>query len=358
MKRLLLTLCLSILFLNGCVQTMILDEVQLIHSIGYDYYDEDRVEGTVSLPVYNMEGAIESEIISAVASTSRDARLELNAQASRPLHSGKITTILFNEELAEKTGIMPILDTFSRDATIGMRNFVALTAGSTKEILETTYPLEMEVASYIAELIEQNMERQNIPQANFHLFMKYYYEDGRDPFMPYIKQSEEHLQVDGVALFKGDRYVDKLNLTDSFVMKILLEPFANGTYEIELSEKNEFAVLRNIHSRTKFTIEKGTNTPAIDILIKFKGKVNEYSGEQIDDEKLKEITVKVTEKLESDASRLISLFQENNIDPIGMGSRVKGKTYHFNLEEWESYYPNANINVKAEVVITETGVRE
>ncbi|WP_368504719.1 Ger(x)C family spore germination protein [Alkalihalophilus sp. As8PL] len=358
MKKGFILCILSLLFLSGCVQTLVLDEIQLIHSIGYDYYDEDRIEATVSVPVYTVENVIESEVITAVAQTSRDARLELNAQASRPLHSGKINSILFNEELAEKTGIIPILDTFSRDATIGMRNYVILTSGSTKELLSNSYPLEMEVATYIEQLIEQNMERQNIPKSNFHLFMKYYYEEGRDPFIPYIKQDAQHVQVDGVALFKGDRYVHRLDLSDAFVMKILLEPFAHGTYEIALKEKDEFAVLRNIDSQTKFTIEKGTNKPAIDLLIKFKGKVNEYSGERIDPKKLEEIKQTLTKKLEADANRLIALFQEKEIDPIGIGSRVKAKNYHFDLKEWVDFYPNATINVKAQVEITETGVRE
>ncbi|WP_100372477.1 Ger(x)C family spore germination protein [Bacillus sp. FJAT-45037] len=357
MKVMISLLCILCL-LTGCLQTSILDEIQLVHAVGYDYFDEERIEATVNVPVYNLGDIIESETISAVSKTSKDARLALNAQASKPLHSGKITTILFNEEVAQKTGLMSVLDTFSREPTIGMRNYIVITQGSSKELLNSTYPLEMEVATYLEKLIEQNIELQNMPSTNFHLFLKYFYEEGRDPFLPYIRQEKNHVKVDGVALFKEDRYVDRIDLTDTFIMKILLEPTSNGTYEVELGGQNEFAVLRNIHSKTKYKIEHGTNTPKIDVFVEFKGKINEYSGQIIDPPKLEEIKGTLTRQIQTDSDRLIKLFQERNIDPIGIGSRVRGKNYQFKLAEWEDYYPNAQINVEVKVEITETGVRQ
>lgn len=357
MKRKLL-LIMMLLLLSGCVQTLILDELQLVHSIGYDYVSDHQVEGTASIPIYKMQEQVSSETISATAATSKDIRLELNSKTSRPLHTGKVSSILFNQELATKMGLMPILDTFARDPTIGMRNYVCLISGSVREILETTSPLEIDIAIYIQQTIEQNIERQNIPKTNFHMFLKQYYEVGQDPYLPHLKKTGNNIEVDGVALLKGDRYVDKLGLEESFLMKMLLEPFSNGTYEISLEKENEFAVLRNIYSQAEYTIEKNTNTPKIDIVIQFKGKVNEYSGERLDEKKLQEIKTTLKKQLERDSKKVLGLFQEKHIDPLGIGSRVKSVNSDFNLQEWEDYYPNANINITADITITESGIRE
>ncbi|MCM3712946.1 Ger(x)C family spore germination protein [Halalkalibacter oceani] len=355
--RLILLFCPPLL-LTGCVETLILDELQFIHSVGYDYIDEDRVEGTASVPIYKMEEQVGSETISAVASTSRDIRLELNARSSKPLHSGKISSILFSEEMAQKMGIMQILDSFSRDSAVGMRNFICITRDSPKKMLELSSPLEIDIAVYIKELIEQNIERQNIPQSNFHLFLKRYYEDGQDPFLPYLSLKGNTIQIEGVSLFQGDRYVGKLNLKEAFMMKILLEPFANGTYEVSLPEEGEYAVLRNIHSKAHYHIERNTNTPAIKIVINFTGKLNEYSGEKLNEQKLTEIVETLKQQLENDIVATIGLFQEKNIDPLGIGSRVKARNYGFKLDEWKAYYPNAKVDVTVNVKIKETGIRQ
>lgn len=346
------------LLLTGCVETLILDELQFIHSVGYDYVDEERVEGTASIPIYKMEEQVGSETISAIASTTRDVRLELNARSSKPLHSGKISSILFSEEIAEKMGIMQILDSFSRDSAVGMRNFICITSDSPKKMLELSSPLEIDIADYIKGLIEQNIERQNIPQSNFHLFLKHYYDEGLDPFLPYLSLKGNTIQIDGVSLFQGDRYVGKLNLKEAFMMKILLEPFANGTYEITLSEKDEYAVLRNIHSKAHYHIEPNTNTPEIKIVVNFTGNLNEYSGGELNDEKLSEIVETLKKQLETDIMATINLFQEKNIDPLGIGSRVKARNYSFTLDEWKAYYPDAKVDVTVNVKIKETGIRQ
>ncbi|MCM3761602.1 Ger(x)C family spore germination protein [Alkalihalobacillus oceani] len=358
MRRQLFLLCGLPLLLSGCVETLILDELQFIHSVGYDYVDEERVEGTASIPIYKMEEQVGSETISAIASTTRDVRLELNARSSKPLHSGKISSILFSEEMAQKMGIMQILDSFSRDSAIGMRNFICITRDSPKRMLELSSPLEIDIAVYIKELIEQNIDRQNIPTSNFHLFLKQYYEDGQDPFLPYLSLKENTVKIDGVALFQGDRYAGKLNLEEAFMMKILLEPFANGTYEISLPEEGEYAVLQNIHSKAHYHIEPNTNTPEINIVVNFTGKLNEYSGGELDSKTLTEVVETLKKQLEDDIKATLRLFQEKNIDPLGIGSRVKARNYGFKLDEWKAYYPDAEIDVTVNVKIKETGIRQ
>jgi spore germination protein len=353
----LLVLC---LLLAGCVEPNILDEVQIIHAIGYDYIDENHIEGTISLPVYGSGEEISSEAISAISRTTKDIRLFLDAQSSKPLHTGKVSAVLFDEKLTE-LGLMRIVDTFVRDPRIGMRIQLAVVEDiSAKKLLETTYPLEVDVAMYISDLIEQNIDQQNMPQSNFHVFLSNFYGQGRDPFLPILRQEGNVMKITGLALLKEDRLAGKLELKDCFLLKILLERFGDGSYEVVLNaEDNEYAMLRNIESRTTFDVKKPSSTnPEIRGKVELAGKISEYSGHTLDQEKVKEIHKATQKQLKKDLNRLIDYFQELNVDPAGIGDHVRRHYAGFSDEVWEEMFPEVSVDIDVDITIKETGIEE
>ncbi|WP_096435227.1 Ger(x)C family spore germination protein [Alteribacter populi] len=355
---------LSLLFLmmvlvTGCVEPHILDELQLVHAIGYDQVSEDNIEGTVSIPVFRSEEDITSETISAVSRTTKDIRLFLDAQSSKPLHTGKVSTILFDQALSE-AGLMRILDTYVRDPRIGMRIHLAMVEGvSTKELLETTYPLEIETAVYITDLIEQNTDQQNLPETNFHTFLSQYYGQGRDPFLPVLKREENVIKLTGLALFDGDKYVESIDLKECFYVKVLTERFGDGFYEIILNpEEDEYTTLRNFDAKTSFKVEDAKTNPKIEATIDLTGKINEYSGPTLDEEKIDEIQSLTTKQLQTEISQFIERMQELNIDPIGLGDQVRRHDPEFSDDKWKQQYSDAEITVNVKITIKETGVEE
>ncbi|UCZ51507.1 Ger(x)C family spore germination protein [Bacillus shivajii] len=353
-------LFLFVLFIQaGCVEQQILDEQKLIFGVGYDLVDEDKIEGTVSIPTFQTEAQVESVTISATAKTSRDIGTLLETKSSRPLHPGKIKSILFDYHLAEN-GIMTLLDTFIRDPNIGLRIFLAtVDKGSTKELLTEDYNLEEDTATYIEEMIEQNIDRQTIPTSNIFTFISSYFQEGKDAFLPNIQLNDEQIQITGLTLFKGDRAVHRLNLRQAFLIKLLVEPAREGTYELTLNEEDdEYAVIRNISSNNDVTVDLSKRIPEIDVSVQFKGKVKEYSGHTLDEKKVKEIQRSLEKTLSKEMNRLIFLLQKKKVDPIGFGAKVKAKDKHFDLEKWNKQYHLAPIRASIDVVITETGVEE
>lgn len=345
--------------LTGCSEQRILDEQQLLFAVGYDLVEENLIEGTVLIPIYKTEEEVESVTLSATATTSRDIRSLLEAKSSKPLFVGKIMSVLFDYQLAEQ-GILPITDTFLRDPRIGMRIFfVTVDKGTTKELLSVEYDIADDTGTYLKQLIEQNIERQTIPQSNFYTFISDFFQDGKDPLLPNLKLQGKQMTVSGLTLFKDDKAVHKINLRDSFLMKLLLEPAKEGTYELALDkESDEYAVVRNIRSKNSFKVDLSQSLPTIDVTIELNGIINEYSGHTLNEEKIEEIKNLLQNTISNEMNSLISVLQEKNIDPVGFGAKVKAKDPSFDVEEWEEQYPDVPINLHLEVVITETGVEE
>ncbi len=348
-------LLVTILFLTSCVTKSIVDEIQLVRSVSFDYHSENRIEGTAIISVHKWREEIESQTISATAVSSKDIGFLLNTKSAKPIHTGKLSTVLFSDELAKKVDLMEVIDTFTRDPAIGRRIYLAITEGPAKEMFKVKKTLEKDITLDIQKMIDQNVRRQNIPKTNLHLFLKQLYQVGQTPYLPYLRKAENLVQVDGVALLKDDRFVHKINLEEAFILKLLVESFSDGVFEFSLPD-HEHAVVRNIDSYSKYHIEKNTNTPNISVTIFLKGTINEYTGVKITNDKIREINRTLTKLLANDAEKLIRVFQEKGIDPVGFGSRVKSVNRHFDLEEWNDYYKNADIQVKAKVIITGHGI--
>ncbi|MED3648061.1 Ger(x)C family spore germination protein [Halalkalibacterium halodurans] len=344
----------------GCVEMSIVDNNTLIHSLGYDYIDENTIEGTINMPVYGPREKVTSQSISTRAHTSRDLRSELNRQTPLPIHVGRLSSIIFNRQLAEEIGLIQTIDTFMRDPKIGMRIYLGIAEGSAKDVLMNKYDIEEEVASYLRELIDQNIRTQNLPQTNLHLFLRDYYAEGQDPYLPYLVPVANRIAVDGLALFKGDKFVYHLDEEYLCVIKILLERVERGPIKLRLPN-GDFTVLRSVNSYSTYHITGDLNQPKVEIVLHFKGRVTEYTGRPdkgIDEATYEMIKQQLANKLENEAKELTSLFQSLEIDPLGLGSRMKAQTRGFDIEKWEAVYPTIPIETKAEIKIYDTGVRE
>lgn len=357
MKRMVVFLLLFTCILFGCVNTSIIDELQLVTSIGMDYFSEEEVEITAGTPIYNKDENVTNSSLSAISGTNRGVRTLLNTRTPAPISIGKILVVLVEEKLTTQFGMASILDSLSRDPSFGTRHKIAIAPSQTKDFYSIEFPYDMDIATYINEEIEHNEKQQKIPRSNAHLFFKQYYQVGQDPFLPYIKMHDDsQVEVAGLALFKGDRFIHKINLDDSYTLKILYERFNNGSYEVALKGKGNYANIRNVESKPSYKIEKNTNRPTIHIHIDLKGALVEYIGKNSADHRLKEIKEALNKKIESDAKRVVSLLQDREIDPLGIGSRVQGLNYQFDVDEWEDYYPEADIKITANVEIVATGV--
>ncbi|MFB5660474.1 Ger(x)C family spore germination protein [Alteribacillus sp. HJP-4] len=365
MKKIITCFLLSLLIVTpGCVQPEIIDEVELIHALGYDWAGEDMVEGSVSIPLFQEEQELpmakgsmaKSATITTTSHTSKDLRVELSARSPKTFNSSKLSVVMYNDELAER-GIMRLVDTLRRDPVVGRRIYLCVVNGNVKQLLTTQSPLEDEVSSYLSSLIDQNIESQGLPTTNLHVFLYRYYGRGMDPYLPIIEKVNDQIELKGLAIMKEDKLVSTINLKDAFVFKMLVERFKRGMYEVNLG-KHEFATIQNLQAHSTYKIKRGNQTPVISVNLDMKGFINEYSGEKLTPSKVKQIKKKVKREIQQNAEKLIKEFQEQEVDPIGFGDQVKTRTRQWDEKNWNEKYPDLDIQVTTNVQIVHSGVSD
>ncbi|UOY93587.1 Ger(x)C family spore germination protein [Ectobacillus sp. JY-23] len=343
-----------ILLLTSCVSPKVIDELPVIFVVGYDSEVNKKMKATVASQVFNRDQSSSIYTYTASSHTSKGLRNQLSA-IQKPITIGKIAVILFSEEMAFE-GIERILDSYLRDATVGRLVTIAIVeGGSAHDLVKYDYGYPEGLGPHIKNLINKSVEFSNFPRTNLHLYDYMYRGEGMDPYVPLITKKGDKIQLRGLALFKNDKMVEKLNLEDTFVFNLMNEKSDIGVHELKVNHSG-YASLQQVSSNVKYRIENHESVPTVYININVKGSISEYSGLQINTKVEHMIQKALERKIEHKGRKLMERFQSLKIDPLCIGDRVRSQTRQFNVTKWHQIYPTAKIVVKANVQISGSGV--
>jgi spore germination protein len=345
-----------LIFLSGCLNQKILDDVQLATATGFELGEDGKMlEATAVVPVYKPDLTVVNKTYTTSSELSKVMRDKLDRKSHKPFVSGKIEVALFSRELAEK-GIFGVLDTFRRDPSTGAKMFLAVVEGNIKKQLKVQYG-ETDNGMYLSDLIEHNIESGILPKTNLHLYTKDYREEGKDPILPYLQLGEKEVNILGIALFKGDQFIDYLKGEDNYVFMFLNEKFtSDATLTVQLEEQEAFASVFHIKSNRSFKINNIHKNPKILIKVKTEAIIQEYSGDNLTKSIMRKIEKKMEKDIKRKAESMIIRFQELNIDPLGIGMQVRHRTRHWDKDKWDTLYPTIPVQVDVNVDILEAGV--
>ncbi|KZE69229.1 hypothetical protein AWM68_02880 [Fictibacillus phosphorivorans] len=350
---------LSITLLTGCFPSKkILEDIQLITAVGYDYHSKNKVKlnAMAAIPQRGEDVPPITEVFTGITHTSKMARALEQAESPKPFQIGRLEVALYDKKLAEK-GIYKLIDTLQRDSAVGRDLYLAVVQGSTKTLLEKKYPLSETPSKYLFQLLKQNM-KSNIPATNLHRFLYTYYGKGMDPNLPLLEETDDRIKVKGTAILKGDKMVGQLSLRESFMLKLMTESFEQGLYEVKFS-KDRFFTIQNISSKPKYRFKNVKQSPEIEIEINIQGLVSEAAKIPVSKPPLVEQLEKATEEdMHKKLHKVVAKLQKWNADPIGLGDLARSRTRGFDIKQWERQYPTIPIDVKVKVDIVQAGITE
>jgi len=346
-------LMLLLLILVGCVPKKVIDDINIQAGAAYDQLDENKFIGAILVQDYLPDKSIENKVFTSEGHMRREVLMNVQKKSPREIATGGLVITIFGDRLAD-SGIVDFIDAYQRDPTIGARNFLATSSGSAIEILKGNYGPQG-VSKYLQSLVQHNIKFRDVPDTNLHIFLRDYYMKGKDPYLPEIKAiSPEEVEISGISLFKKDKEIDVLHKDKMFYFKLLTDQHTQGTFRVQL-KKGEDSAVRSIKSKRKYTISKNDRSH-INVHIKIKGEIREYTGEKITNKVVKTIANKLEKDIEKECMKLIHQFREKGIDPLGLGNLHLRKIRNYDFSNWEKDYKNLTFTIKADVIILETGV--
>lgn len=359
------TIIFMLFILTGCLPTYVVDDLRLVQALGYDAVSGKKIRGTVAVPNYasgggqsqggqsqNVPSSVDS--FSGISFTGKTEPTKLETKSQEPLRLGKLEVLLFDKKLAAR-GLREFIDYFSRDPEIGREMYLAVSEGSTYDILKGKYANGTAVSRYLNDMLKQNSNR-NLPKTNLHGFLYNYYSEGMDPFLPVIKKIGNHLKVSGIAIFQNDKLKDEIPFDDAIIFKMLNQPFNQGIYEIQI-KRDEYVTVENISSKVSYKIKNGASRhPEININILVNGVIRETPFKNAPKNYFAKLNKTMARALNLEAARLIERFQKEKVDPLGFGDKIRSQTRQWDSKNWEREYPHTVIHPHIQVSIDETGI--
>lgn len=345
-----------VFILTGCVQKQVLDDISLIEGIGFDYIDKKNILGTVVIPVYLPDQPPKNTTFSAKAEIEKSILQDIQHQTADPIVTGSLTVVLFSKTLTERLGILPLVDAFQRDPGIGSGLHLAVVDGETKKLLGGKYGIRGN-ATYISNLMKQNIKIEDLPRTNLQLFLADFYQEGKTPYLPQIKQiGKDKLTITGISFFKHGKMVDFIKADQMFTFKLLVDKYSEGMHQVKINEGE--AAVRSIRSSHNFELTK-RNPTEVTVHLKVDGIINEFTGQELTPKLMDELQKKFEKEIQEECLSMIHHFKEKEIDPIGFGHFVKTQTRNFDFKNWrENQYKDLVVKIKPKVKITESGVIE
>ncbi|WP_238933653.1 Ger(x)C family spore germination protein [Brevibacillus choshinensis] len=350
-------ICLLCLVLNGCSSTRIINEVQLIHSIGLDLED-NHILGTAITHRYEKE-QVKVELLETHVPSLYSIFPELNTTTSSQLELGQLRSVVVGKAYASK-GIGTLVHTLCRDPNIGFRMQLAVADPQAATIMRVNH--RMNVPFILSDTIEQNIKTLNTPRSNLHVFLFNLYGQGRDPYLPYYVVQNDRLKLDGVALFRKDKFVDHIQTDEAFLLKVLVEKSKSGQYPVELQmgKRKGNGILKNLRSVVAFEVRESKPTPSIMIHLNMRGQIKDYpTWLELSDPAVFHATEReLSGYLQNRLKVFLANLQKKKVDPVGIGDLIRGKSAHWNYADFQKQYPHMDIGVQVKIKLEQTGVGE
>ncbi|MGG3564060.1 Ger(x)C family spore germination protein [Neobacillus rhizosphaerae] len=348
------------LFLSGCtlIPPTIVNEINMAQGVGYDLASDNKIKETIVFPIFKKDKSSSTEIKAGIGQSSKEIRALINNETRYPLVSGQLRLALYGKALSRK-GINDFVDTLNRDPSIGNLVQLAIVDGDPYDLLMTEKFKTENISIFIQELLDQNMESGQLPRSNLHSFIFQFSQVGQDPYLPLIKKENGSIKINGMAIFKDDRFVTYLSLDDQFIFKGLVDTYKHGIHQFILSNGDK-VVLDILHSNAKYKVKMVKGRPVFTISLQMKTRLQEFSSPKkqrvpIDKPKIQK---EVAQILEKRSLKLAARFKNLQVDPLGLGAKYKEHDRQFNERTWKSIYPEVQVLVHAKVEIKQTGIVE
>lgn len=347
----------------GCTSNQqIINKIQLVQTAGYDKVG-NRSLCSVITSSYTEKGKVNAQVLLTESDSSFDMIPRLNTKTSKTIQYGQMGMVIFSKTYAEM-GIGPVVSGFCRDPKIASRIQMGVTDKEASKLMDIANKAQESL--YLMRMVDQNILSGNLPKMNFKHLLFNYYGEGRDFFLPYFTVESGSVKIDGLALFKDDKFVTKVSIREAFLLKLLTDSSRNGSLLMPMKESNDnstihdYVLMKSIASKVHYHYNTSTPDPVIDITLNVRVLVKDIpiwlkltTKGQMD-----EFEQRLGNYLEKEAQDFIALCQSMKVDPIGLGDFVRSRSRNWTEKDFYAAYPQLRTHVKVNLSVEQSGVGE
>ncbi len=254
--KLLLIICLISFITTGCWDLKDIDQRSIIIAIGIDFaetpegsnYEHSeliKLTAQIAIPQKLGGGAGQPPAmgeesvwnVSAVGLNISMAIMQLNEKLQYEIFLGHVRAIIFSEDVA-KEGILRYLNYFRNNPDFRRLSYIMISEDKAEDVLNTYPKTAIIQGVYLMNMVETAVKKGNMPDIPFIEFVIRLVDKGIDPVAIMINSFENKIKFSGLAVFKGERMVGKMNIEEGWSFIQLAEK-KQGGFEVVRDVKDE-----------------------------------------------------------------------------------------------------------------------
>ncbi|WP_027625807.1 Ger(x)C family spore germination protein [Clostridium lundense] len=355
--KLSIILCMCVLF-NGCYNYRDINKIIFSTAIVIDIDEQKN-------PVFYMEtfkpyrsagtGSDKGERIvykgkgKAVFEALRDVGL---ATSYKP-NGTQCKAIIFTEKAAAY-GIDNFLDFFDRDQEFLIRQYVAIFEGDVDRLIKMRMKSEEYIGIFLVDLMDNIGTSSRAIRLSLNDYLNKRIEPAHTSVMTVLKinseQIEEMLSIDGGAIIKEDKMVDRLPRAESQGYNFIIDKVKSGTLEVSNPEdENKFVVLEIRRSKTKTKLDYDGSTLKLKKIINVTTSFGEAQrGVSITGDERDKIARGAEKNIKTACMNVFNKYKNKNLDIFEVERRFKLK---YPKADARDVLKNTEIDVEVNVKI-------
>ena len=282
----------------------------------------------------------------------------IQAQVEHPLFWGHVQTLVLGEDLALR-GVSRAIDVFFRAAETRLKAWVIVADGKADKILEAAPKTEKMPSLYISRALEMEDYLNVIPLLRIAEFTIRLDNPGEQAIAPIVKADKDNISIMGLALFKEDKMVGKLDYDEMQYYFLTAQKHGYMYKRVETPGGDVFTYeIANVKRRVRPHLNGNQVSFTVSLLVE--GNIIEADSKRSlrDLQFLAEVEQAVSTALEKDCRAVLRKVQkEFKVDSYGFGAMVRGLYPRvWKQMNWAEEFPNVPIKITVDARIRRLGM--
>lgn len=289
---------------------------------------------------------------------------DMRSQTSKGLWFEHIQTIVISEDAVKRAGLHKLIDFFQRDGEMRWHTRLYITPGKAQELIDFKPPTGEPGGIYLSNIAKQHIKNPHIGAASTDLgFTGATLDGGGDVVLPRIEMVKDKVKVNGLAMFKRDRFVGYI---DEFTIKGIRflrgnEKSALVAFECPV-HPGEFALFELFRHHTKLTPHVKGDSIWFTLDVAMRGNLGEVScgaeHDTSDPVYLEKARVAFAKAVERNIAHSAQVCQTMGVDALYFGRMLKAykpETWERIEDRWDEIFPTIPLYTSVNVTILNVG---
>ena len=365
--RLIAVLLLCPLLFSGCYDYRRMDKLNIIAGIALDKSEEEPGGYKLTIEVVNTahisgeDNGSSSLYVETYGPSISEAILNSKKRLYSKLYFGGMRTIIISEEIARDDGMFAVIDNFLRDKEVRETVNIVISKEKTAGELLMVKGLDVKNVSYeIAEIVEQERKIDyTSKQMSLYKMYNALVAPGQELVLPAFRltknDNEPAAELDGLAVFSGDKLTGYLTAEESRYFLMLDEDKSGGAFSFYFDGSEISA--RIFDSKRKIAPYYDNGRLIVPLHMSVEIIMMETHGQYCDSDELREYaTAVLCERVSETAAKLQSL---PNGDIMALGNyiyRTNNRLWNELSENWPQVFSEADFQISADLRLINTGL--